>query len=56
MKEFQARFEDTDNVRTKIKKLRQLHQGDYPASAYASNFWLPTSDIPWNEETLMDQF
>jgi hypothetical protein len=56
IKEFQASFGDTDSVRTAINKLRRLRQGDRPASAYASDFRLLASDIPWDEEALMDQF
>ena len=56
IKEFQANFGDTDSVRTVINKLRRLRQGDRPASAYAADFRLLASDIPWDEEALMDQF
>ena len=56
IKEFQANFGDTDSVRTAINKLRRLRQGDRPASAYAADFRLLASDIPWDEEALMDQF
>ena len=56
IREFQASFGDTDGVRTAINKLRRLRQGDRPASAYAADFRLLTSDIPWDEEALMDQF
>jgi hypothetical protein len=57
IKEFQACFGDTDSVRTAINKIRRLHQGDRPTSAYASNFrLLACGDIPSDEEALMDQF
>ena len=56
IKEFQAKFGDKDSVRTAIKKLRRLHQGDRPTSAYASDIHLLACDIPWDEEALMDQF
>ena len=55
-KGFQAKFGDTDSMRTAINKIKQLHQGDCLTSTYASNFPLLTFDIPWDEEALMDQF
>ena len=36
--------------------MRRLRQGDRPASAYAADFRLLASDIPWDEQALMDQF
>ena len=56
IKEFKACFGDTDSVRTAINKIRTLRQGDQPASTYASNFRLIASDIPWDEQALMEQF
>ena len=38
VKEFQACFVDTDNMRTSINKIRRLRQGDRPASAYSADF------------------
>ena len=56
IKEFKACFGDTDSVRTAINKIRTLRQGDQPASTYAANFRLIASDIPWDEQALMEQF
>ena len=56
IKEFKACFGDTDSVRTTINKIRTLRQGDQPASTYAANFRLIASDIPWDEQALMEQF
>ena len=39
-----------------INKICTLHQGDQPASTYAANFRLIASDIPWDEQALMEQF
>ena len=54
--EFKACFGDTDSIRTAINKIRRLRQGDRPASAYAADFRLLPSDIPWDEQALMEQF
>ena len=56
IEEFKACFGDTDSVRTAINKIRRLRQGDRPASAYAADFRLLASDIPWDEQALMEQF
>ena len=56
VKEFKACFGDTDGARTTINKIRTLRQGDQPASTYAANFRLIASDIPWDEQALMEQF
>ena len=56
VKEFKACFGDTDGARTAINKIRTLRQGDQPASTYAANFRLIASDIPWDEQALMEQF
>ena len=56
IKEFKACFGDTDGARTAINKIRTLRQGDQPASTYAANFRLIASDIPWDEQALMEQF
>ena len=54
--EFKACFEDTDSIRKEINKTRRLCQGDHPTSAYATDFCLLTTDIPWDDQTLMEQF
>ena len=54
--EFKACFGDTDSIRTAINKIRRLRQGDRPASAYAADFRLLASDIPWDDQALMEQF
>jgi hypothetical protein len=56
IKDFQACFGDIDNVRTTINKLRRLRQGDRPTSAYTADFRLLASDIPWDDQALMEQF
>ena len=56
IEEFKACFGDTDSVRTTINKIRRLRQWDRPASAYAADFRLLASDIPWDEQALMEQF
>ena len=56
VKEFKACFGDTDGARTAINKIRTLRQGDQPASTYAANFRLIASDIPLDEQALMEQF
>ena len=43
-------------IRTAINKMRLLRQEDRPASAYTADFRLLASDIPWDEQALMDQF
>jgi hypothetical protein len=55
IKDFQACFGDTDNVRTTINKLQRLYQGDRPTSAYVAHFRLLASDIPWDDQALMEQ-
>ena len=54
--EFKACFGDTDSVRTTINKIRRLRQGDRPASAYAADFRLLATDIPWDDQALMEKF
>ena len=56
IKECKACFRDTDGARTAINNTRTLRQGDQPASTYAANFRLIASDIPWDEQALMEQF
>ena len=56
IKEFKACAGDTDGARTTINKIRTLHQGNQPTSAYTTNFRLITSDIPWDEQALMEKF
>ena len=53
---FKACFGDTDNIRTTINKIRRLRQGDRPASAYAADFRLLASDIPQDDQALIEQF
>ena len=54
--EFKACFGDTNSIRTTINKIRRLRQGDHPASAYAGDFRFLASDIPWDDQALMEQF
>ena len=54
--EFKACFGDTDSIRTAINKIRRLRQADCLASAYAADFRLLASDIPWDDQALMEQF
>ena len=56
IKEFKACFGDTDGVSTTINKIRTLRQGDQPSSTYTDNFHLIASDIPWDEQSLMEKF
>ena len=56
LNEFKACFGDTNKIRTTIKKIRRLRQGDRPTSAYIANFRLLASDIPWDDQALMEQF
>ena len=53
LSEFKACFGDTENIRTTINKIRRLHQGDRPASAYVADFRLLASDIPWDDHALL---
>ena len=54
--EFKACFGDTYRVRTKTNKIRGLRQGDRLASTYAADFSLLATDIPWDDQALMEQF
>ena len=56
LSEFKACFGDTDSIRTAINKIRRLRQGDRPASSYAADFRLLASNIPWDDQALMEQF
>lgn len=56
IQEFKACFGDTDSVRLAINKIRQLRQGNRPASQYAAEFRLLACDIPWDEQALMEEF
>ena len=56
LSEFKAYFGDTDSIRTTINKIWRLRQGDQPASAYAADFRLLASDIPWDDQSLIEQF
>mgnify|MGYP000134899051 CR=1 FL=1 len=54
--EFKACFGDTDSVRTTINKIRRLRQGDRPTSVYVADFRLLATDIPLDNQALMEQF
>jgi hypothetical protein len=55
--ECKACFGDTNSITTTINKIRRLCQADeWPASAYAVDFHLFSTDIPWNDQALMEQF
>ena len=54
LSEFKACFGDTENIRTTINKIRRLRQGDRPTSAYVADFRLLASDIPWDDQALME--
>ena len=54
--EFKAYFEDNNSVKMTINKIRRLRQGDRPTSSYAADFHLLATDIPWDDQTLMEQF
>jgi hypothetical protein len=54
--EFESTFGDPDRSHTSALKLRNLKQGNRPASAYAADFRLLTCDVPWDEAALVDQF
>ena len=43
-------------VRKTINKIRRLRQGDHPALAYATDFFLLATDIPWDDQALMEKF
>ena len=38
------------------RKSSRQRQGDRPTSAYAADFRLLASDIPWDDQALMEQF
>ena len=54
LSEFKAFFGDIDSIRTTINKIRQLRQGDRPTSAYVADFRLLASDIPWDDQALIE--
>ena len=54
--EFKAYFGDITSVRTSINKIQILRQGDRLVLAYIADFHLLASDIPWDDQTLMEQF
>jgi hypothetical protein len=54
--EFKACVRDMDTVRMAINKIRTHKHGDEPASTYVANFHLIASDIPWDEQALLEQF
>ena len=39
-----------------INKIRRLRQGDSLTSVYAADFHLLATDIPWDDQALMEQF
>jgi len=54
--DLEATFGDTDRIRSAKGKLRNLRQGNRPASQYASEFRLIAGDTNWNDDALMAQF
>ena len=52
--EFKAYFGDIGSVTATIKTIRRLHQGDRRASAYAIDFCLLATNIPWDNQALME--
>lgn len=53
---FEASFGETDKARTAAIKICSLHQGNQPASFYASEFQQLASDLTWDDAALMEQF
>ena len=53
---FKACFGDTDSIRIAINKIRRLRQSEWPASAYSADFHLLSTNIPWDDQALMEQF
>ena len=53
--EFESTFEYPDRSHTSALRLRNLKQGNRPASTYAAEFRLLTCDVPWDEAALVDQ-
>ena len=49
-------FWSTDSVRTTINQIRSMCQGDCLASAYVTDVFLVTTDIPWDNQASMEQF
>ena len=47
---------DTDSIKTTINKILRLCQGDRPTSTYATDSHLLATDIPWDDQALMEQF
>ena len=45
-----------DSIKTSINKIRRLRQDDCPASTFTADFRLLASDIPWDDQALMEQF
>ena len=54
--EFKAYFGDITSVRTSINKIQILRQGDRLVLAYIADFHLLASDIPLDNQALMEQF
>ena len=48
--EFKACFGDTDSVIMAINKIQRLCQEDHSALAYAIDFRLLATDIPWDDQ------
>ena len=55
IKEFKVCFGDTDGARINQQD-SYTTSSDQPTLTYAANFCLIASDIPWDEQALMDQF
>ena len=56
IKEFTTCFGDTNSVRITINKIHCLRQRDQPNLAYGAYFCLLASDIPWDDQVVVDQF
>jgi len=54
--QFEASFGDTDKARSAAIKIRNLQQGNRPASFYSSEFQQLASDLSWDDAALMEQF
>ena len=57
IKEIKDRLEDTYSAMITVNKIHtHLHQEDQPTSTYATNFCLIASNIPCDEQALMERF
>ena len=54
--EFKTCFGDTDSVRMTNNKIQRLRQGDLLALASTADFCLLATDIPWDDQALMEKF